>query len=86
MSATLQNVEQAYCLDFVTCLHEVVVRFVGESERDDTLLLEVGLVDASKRFRENDATTEVAWLESSVFTGGAFAVVVFSDDEPFMAL
>jgi hypothetical protein len=83
LSTVLQHVEQADSRHAIASGDEVVVCLVRKCQRDDSLLLEVGLVDSRKALGEDDATAEVSGLESGVFTRGSLAVVGLGNDEPF---
>ena len=82
----LQRGSQTLSGDLVAARDLVVVCLVDESERDDTLLLKVRLVDACERLGDDEARAEVAGLQRGVFTSGALAVVVLCDDEPRLGL
>jgi hypothetical protein len=61
----------------------VVVGGVDKSEREHALLLQVGFMDTGKGPSDDGKTSEETGLESGVFTRGAFAVVMVTDDNPF---
>ena len=60
----------------------IVVRRVDESQSKHALFLEVSLVNAGKAADDDGQTTEEAGFQSGMFTGGAFAVVVITDENP----
>lgn len=51
-----------------------IVGLVDEPERENTLLLEVGLVNTGERTGENKATAVESGLESGMFSGGTFTI------------
>ncbi|KAI6748867.1 hypothetical protein HG531_007814 [Fusarium graminearum] len=85
LAAVLEHLVKTDSGDLVTSCDLVVVSLVLESQGDNTLLLEVGLVDTGKRLGQDNAGTEVARLESSVLTGRALAIVVLGDNQPLLA-
>lgn len=60
----------------------IVVGSIGEGQWQQTLFLQVGLVDASKRLHNDGASTQVTWLESGMLARGALAVVLITDGHP----
>lgn len=60
----------------------VVVSGVHESEREHTLLLEVGLMDTSETLDNDGGTSEVTGLKSSVLTRRTLTIVIISDNNP----
>jgi len=72
--------------NLVSGLNLVVVGGVGKSQGKHTLLLQVGLVDTGERFDDDSKATEETGLESGVFTGRTFTVVVVADNDPLDAL
>lgn len=86
LTASLEHIVQTFRAHLVARVDQVVVGLVDEGERNDTLLLEVGLVDTGEALGQDDATAEVPGLEGGVFSGAALAVVMLGDDEPFQAL
>lgn len=62
--------------ELVRARDEVVVGRVLEPEREHALLLEVGLVDTSKRADEDSAATEETGLKSGVLTRRTLSVVL----------
>lgn len=69
----------------VVWLDLVVVCWVAEGQRKHTLLLQVGLVDTCEGSGDDCETTKMSWLESSVLTGRALAVVPVANDNPLDA-
>lgn len=51
-----------------------IVGLVDEPERENTLLLEVGLVNTGERTGENKAAAVESGLESGMFSGGTFTI------------
>ncbi|KUI59614.1 hypothetical protein VP1G_11144 [Cytospora mali] len=82
LALVLEHVVQTHGSDLVAGVDAVVVGLVGERQRDDALLLEVGLVDAGEGLADDDAGAEVPRLQGGVLAGRALAVVVLGDDEP----
>ena len=68
--------------NLVAGLDLIVVGGVDKGQRKHALLLQVGLVDTGEGASNDSKTTEETGLESSVFTGGTFTVVVVTDDNP----
>ncbi|MNL02163.1 hypothetical protein D3C87_1226620 [compost metagenome] len=71
--------------DRIAFLDFVVVGRVDESQGQDPLLLEVGLVDACERTGDDRRAAEVTRRHGSVLAAGAFAVILVSDDDPALA-
>lgn len=69
----------------VVWLDLVVVLWVGEGQRKHTLLLQVRLVDTGERSGNDSKTAKMSWLQSSVFTRRALAVVPVTNDDPLDA-
>lgn len=86
LRANLQRGSQTLSGDLVAARDLVVVGLVDERERDDTLLLQVRLVDARERLGDDEARTEVARLQCGVFASRALAIVVLCNDEPGLGL
>ena len=72
--------------DAVLLADLVVILRVHEGESEDTLLLQVGLVDSGEALREHHHDAEVTRFHSGVFTGRTFTVVVVADDDRLDAL
>lgn len=64
----------------------IVVGWVGECERQHALLLQVGLVDAGKRFHNDGTAAEMSGLQGGVLAGRTLAVVLVTDGHPSDAL
>lgn len=64
----------------------VVVLWVLEGERKETLLLQVGLVDTSEGAGDDGKTTKMAGFESSVLTGRTLSVVPVTNNNPLNTL
>ena len=62
VALVLEHVVETNGGDFITSRNEVVIGLVGEGERDDTLLLQVGLVDTGKALDKDDAGSQIAGL------------------------
>lgn len=60
----------------------VVIGGIGEGQWQQTLFLQVCLVDASKRFDNDGASAQVTWLQSGMLAGRALAVVLITDSDP----
>lgn len=73
-------------VDLVIGLDLVVVGGVREGEGKHTLLLQVGLVDASEGAGDDGETAKVTGLESGVLAGRPLTVVPVTDDDPLDAL
>ena len=76
-----EGLEALNC-DFVGGLELIVVRRVSKCQGKHSLLLQICLVDTGERTSDDSQSTEEAGFESGVFTGGTFAVVVITDDNP----
>src|SRR3569833_2770724 len=63
-------------------LYLIVVSWVGESKRKHALLLEVGLVDASKAASDDGKAAEMARFQSGMFSRRSLAVVPVSNHDP----
>jgi len=85
LATGLQGVIEADGVDLVAGVNPVVIFAVGKSQRHDTLLFQVGLVDTSEALGDNDAAAEVTGLQGGMLTGRALAVVVLGNDEPLDA-
>jgi len=68
--------------DKVSWIDFVVVRRVGESERKNSLFLEICLVDSRERFDDDGNSTQIARFESSMFSAASFSIVFVSYDNP----
>ena len=77
---------EAEDVDLVARPHLLVVRGVDERQREHALLLQVRLVDARERARDDREPAEEARLERGVLARGALAVVVVADDDPLDAV
>ena len=77
---------QTQNVNAIARLNLVVIRRVSKRQRQHALLLQIRLVDPGERADDDGQTAEVPWLERSVFTRGAFSVVVVPDHDPFDAL
>ena len=85
LATVLEHLVQTDSSHLIAGVNQIVIVLVGERERDNTLLLEVGLVDSGKRLGDDDAGTEITGLKSGVLARGALAVVVLGDHEPRLA-
>ena len=65
--------------------HLVVIGLVGERQWEHSLLLEVGLVNASEGLGDDSVAAEEAGLERGVLARAALAVVLVADDHPLQA-
>src|SRR5262249_58464968 len=63
----------------------LVVARIDERQRQHTLLLEVGLVDAREAPNDDRGTAEIARRHRRVLAAAAFAVILVSDDDPLHA-
>ncbi len=72
--------------DLVGAGDTVVICRVREGEGEETLLLEVGLVDACEAASDHSNATEMTGLESSVLTGRALTIVLITNDDPLDTL
>src|SRR5882724_1967490 len=70
----------------VVLLQQVVVGRLGERQRQDALLLEIGLGDPGEAPNDDDLAAEIAWRHGRVLPAGALAVVLVADDDPAQAL
>lgn len=68
--------------DLVVTIDAVVVRLVSEGEGEDSLLLEVGLMDARKGAHNHSDATEEARLKGSVLARRALTKVDVTNDDP----
>ena len=76
---------KAFDVNSVLWSELIVVRRVDEGQSKHALLLEVSLMNTGKAADDDGQTTEEAGLQSGMFTRGAFAVVVITDDNPLDA-
>lgn len=60
----------------------VVIGGIGEGQWQQTLFLQVRLVDASKRFDNDGASAQMTGLQSGMLAGRALAVVLITDSDP----
>lgn len=60
----------------------VVIGGIGEGQWQQTLFLQVSLVDASKRFDNDGASAQMTWLQGGMLAGRALAVVLITDSNP----
>lgn len=60
----------------------VVISGIGEGQWQQTLFLQVCLVDASERFNNDGASAKVTWFQSGMLAGRALAVVLITDSNP----
>ena len=65
--------------------HLVVVGLVSERQWEHSLLLEIGLVNASEGLGDDGVAPEKAGLEGGVLARAALAVVLVADDHPLQA-
>ena len=86
LSTDLQRLRETLSGDLVAARDLIVVGLVDKCERDDTLLLQVGLVNTGERLGDDEASAEVTGLQSGVLTGRTLTVVVLCDDEPGLRL
>lgn len=63
----------------------VVVGGVSESQRQHTLLLQVGLVNTGEGSNNDGVTTEMTGLESSVLTRRTLTVVAVTCEESVLS-
>jgi hypothetical protein len=68
--------------DAIARLDLAVVVGVSKSERENTLLLQVGLVNTSKTLDDNRSATQVTWLQSRMFATRTFTVVLVTNSNP----
>ena len=73
---------QVQHVDPVVLADQVVRRRVGERQRHETLLLQVGLVDASEAAGEDHDAAAEAGLHRRVLTRRPLAVVAVADGAP----
>jgi hypothetical protein len=66
--------------------HLIIIRRIRKRQRKHTLLLQIRLVDPRKRAHDDRETAEESRLQRGMLAGGAFTVVVVTDDDPFDAL
>lgn len=76
------KVLQAEDGDLIGGVDLLVVSTVDEVERQETLLLQVSLVDSSKRLGDDGETTEESGLKSSVLSRRSLTKVITSNDNP----
>src|SRR5215831_11102060 len=72
--------------DTVVLTDAVVVCRVTKRERQQTLLLQVALVDAGEAAHDDGYTTQQSRRQSGVFTAAALTVVVIADDDPLQVM
>lgn len=60
----------------------IVSRGIGERQREHSLLLEVGLVNAGKAAGYHGHSTEISRLQCGVLAAGALAIVPVAEDAP----
>src|SRR6266478_3971111 len=72
--------------DAVVLLHEVVVGRLREGQRQDALLLEVGLGDPREAPDDDDPAAEIARRHGGVLAARSLAVVLVADDDPAQTL
>ena len=70
--------------DAVSVAHPVVVRRVGEHQRQHALLLEIAFVDARERARQDRRAAEIARRHRGVLAARPLAVVLVPDDDPLL--
>ena len=75
----------AHQVDLVIRLDLVVVRRVGEGQREHTLLLQVGLVDTGEAAGDDGKTAQVAGLQSGMLARATLTVVPVTNDNPLDA-
>lgn len=68
LSAALEHVVQSYGGDFVAGVDLGVVFSIRECQRDDTLFLEVRLVDPREALGDDHPATEISRLQRSVLS------------------
>ncbi|RNA19500.1 hypothetical protein BpHYR1_053751 [Brachionus plicatilis] len=68
--------------DLVIWLDFVIITGIGESERQQALLLQIGLVYTSKTLHNNGPTAQVSGLQSSMFSRASLAIIVVADGHP----
>mmetsp|Transcript_36260 Transcript_36260/g.102163 ORF Transcript_36260/g.102163 Transcript_36260/m.102163 type:complete len:601 (-) Transcript_36260:497-2299(-) len=73
---------QAHDAELVVRRHQLVVRGVGEHQRQHPLLLQVGLVDAGERLDDHGRAAEVPGLQRRVLPAAPLAVVLVPDHDP----
>ena len=73
-------------VDAVVFAYLVVVRRVLECEREQALLLQVGLVDAGEAARYDRRAAKQSRRQCCVFAAAAFAIVVVADHDPLDSL
>lgn len=80
----MKHCEAAYHI--IVWANTIVIGLILEGQRKKTLLLAVGLVNAGKRFGDDSTTAKETRLESSMLTRGALAVVVITNNNPWLAV
>ena len=70
--------------DPVAFLNLLVVRRVGEGQGQDSLLLQVTLMDARERLRDDRRAAEIARGHGGVLAARALAVVLVADHDPLL--
>lgn len=84
LDVAVQQVRQAFGFYGVHGGDLLVVCLVLEPDREDTLLLQVGLVDSGEGSSDNQVASVESRLERSVFTSGTFTVVFVDDEHPWL--
>ena len=64
----------------------VIVLGVSKGEGEETLLLQVGLMDAGKRLDDDGSSSKVARLQGSMLSAASLSVVLVPNDHPRQGL
>src|SRR5947209_20305591 len=77
-----QHIEEANCRDYIASVNLVVVCFICKRQWHHPLFLQIRFVDPGKALRKDDSPSEISWLQGSMLSSTAFAIVGFSNDKP----
>src|SRR5262249_5272755 len=77
------QIRQPYEADAIVFTDAVIVRRVLKRQGQESLLLEIRLVDAGEAPRDHGRPAEEPWRESGVLAAAPLAIVVVAHDDPF---